>query len=100
MSHGGHHDPVEHVNDNHADDLLAVARAFGGHPDATAARAERIDRDRIDLAVDTPHGPAQTRVAFADPVADGDPDGLRAAFDDVARRAIAALAADREFDAP
>jgi len=93
MSHGRRHDPVDIVNDHHADDLLAAARAFGGHPDATAARAERIDREGMDLVVDTFRGPARTRVAFAEPVADGDPDGLRVAFADLARRANAALVA-------
>ncbi|MGI9052641.1 MAG: DUF2470 domain-containing protein [Ilumatobacteraceae bacterium] len=29
------------MNENHADDLVVIARAFG-HPDATAARVERI----------------------------------------------------------
>jgi hypothetical protein len=101
MSHGLHHDPVQHVNDNHADDLLAAARAFGGHPDATAARAERIDREGMDLVVDTPRGPAEAHLAFAEPVADGDPDALRGAFDDLARRANAAPTADStEPDAP
>lgn len=93
MSHGGRHDPVDIVNDHHADDLLAVARAFGGRPDATAARAERIDREGMDLVVDTPRGPVGTHVAFAEPVADGDPAGLRIAFANLVRRANAALAA-------
>lgn len=94
MSHGGRHDPVQHVNADHADDLLAAARAFGGHPDAIAARAERIDREGMDLLVDTPHGPAEARVGFTEPVADGDADGLRAAFADLALRARAALTTD------
>ena len=94
MSHGGHHDPVQHANDDHADDLLAAARAFGGHPDALAARAERIDRDGMDLSVDTPRGPAEARVMFNEPVADGDSRALRAAFADLARRARTVLAGD------
>lgn len=93
MSHGGRHDPTQHVNNDHADDLLAAARAFGGHADAVSARAERIDREGIDLVVDTPHGLAQTRVVFTEPVADGNAEGIRTAFADLARRARAALAA-------
>lgn len=93
MSHGRH--PVRHVNEGHADDLLAVARAFGGHPDATSARADRIDRDGIDLVLDTPRGTARSRVNFAQPVADGDPNGAPAAFRELAGRARAALDASR-----
>ncbi len=42
MSLGRRHDSVQCLNIHHADDLLAVARAFGGHPDATSAVAERV----------------------------------------------------------
>lgn len=90
MSHGRH--PVRHVNESHADDLLAVARAFGGHPGVTSARAERIDRDGIDLVLDTPRGTARAHVSFAVPMADGAPDGAPEAFRDLARRARATLA--------
>lgn len=93
MNHGAH-DPVEHVNDHHPDELLAIARAFGGHPDATSALAERIDPAGMDLVLDTPHGPVSARVGFAEPVADGDPGELRVAFVDLTDRARAALAAD------
>lgn len=93
MSHGHHLDPVQHINDNHAHDLLAAARAFGGHPDATSARAERVDREGIHLVLDTPRGQTAARVGFAEPVGGTSyPDGLRAAFADLARRARAALA--------
>lgn len=34
MGHGRHHDPVQHLNDDHAGDLVAMARALGGHPEA------------------------------------------------------------------
>lgn len=95
MSHGGRHDPVQHVNDNHAEDLLVVARAFGGHPDATAARAERVDRAGMDLLLETPGGLEETRVSFTEPVADDETGGLRTAFAGLALRARAALAADR-----
>ncbi len=35
-----------------------AARALGGYPDATAARAVRIDRYGLDLRVSTPRGDA------------------------------------------
>jgi putative heme iron utilization protein len=100
MSHGRHLDPVQHLNDDHAADLLAIARAIGGHRDATSARAKHIDRDGIDLVLVTPGGAATARVSFTEPVGD-DPDGLRAACVDLTRRARAALAADtRESTKP
>ncbi|MDQ3352867.1 MAG: DUF2470 domain-containing protein [Actinomycetota bacterium] len=98
MSHGQHSDPVQHVNDDHAEDLLVAARAFGGHPDATAALAERIDREGIDLVLATPRGPATAHVNFAE--TDLDTGGLPAAFAELTRRARATLAADsNESDA-
>ena len=56
MSHGRHADPLQHINTEHRDELLAAARAFGGHPNATSARAERVDPSGIDLVVETPAG--------------------------------------------
>ena len=85
------HDPRERLNEHHADDLLATARAFGGHPDAIYARAERVDRDGIDLAIRTPHGRETAHVAFAEPAA-----GIRMAFRTLARAARTALATDAD----
>lgn len=93
MSHRRHHDPVQRLNDHHGDDLLAIAQAFGGHADATAARAERVGPDGIDLALDTPDGHATVRVAFAEPAGDEDRGGLRMAVRALTRRARTALAA-------
>jgi hypothetical protein len=81
MSHRPAHDPGERLNEHHPDDLLAIVRAFGGHPDATSARAERIDREGIDLTIRTPQGPATARVAFVEP------SGIRMAFRTLARAA-------------
>jgi len=86
------HDPVQRVNDKHGGDLLAVARSFGRHPEATSARALRIDGDGIDLLLATPQGPVEARVCFAEPVSD--PKRMRAAFRDLTRRAQATLAGD------
>jgi heme iron utilization protein len=76
---------IAHLNEDHADALLAMARALGGYPDATAASCASIDRYGLDLDLDTPRGPAFTRVGFAEPVTR--PDGLRAATVELARRA-------------
>ncbi len=55
---------IAHLNQDHAGSLLMIAQTLGGYPDATAARCRRLDRRGIDLALATPRGPAQTRVAF------------------------------------
>jgi len=88
------HDPVPRLNDYHVDDLVLVARTLGGHPDATAARAEGVDRRGIDLTVDTPRGTATVRVAFREPVTDKTPSAVRGAFRALARQARARLASN------
>ena len=42
---------IKHLNEDHAHNLLDMARALGGHPDATDARCVRIDRYGLDLHV-------------------------------------------------
>jgi heme oxygenase (biliverdin-IX-beta and delta-forming) len=76
---------IAHLNADHADALLAMAQALGGHPDATAARCTAADRYGLDLSVDTPRGRATTRVGFAEPVTARD--GLRGATVALTRRA-------------
>ena len=55
-------DAVNHLNEDHADALLIMARAFGEYPDATEARCERADRYGLDLELETPQGARATRV--------------------------------------
>jgi heme iron utilization protein len=76
---------VRHLNEDHADALLDMARAIAGHTDATAATCLRADRYGLDLDVHTPRGRALTRVGFAEPAVA--PDGLRPATVELARRA-------------
>ena len=78
---------VSHLNEDHADALLAMARTVAGHTDATAARCLRADRYGLDLGVSTPRGDAPARVAFAERL--DRPDGLRAATVELAKRARA-----------
>jgi heme iron utilization protein len=75
----------EHLNDDHADALLVMAQALGGYPDATAATCTSIDRYGLDLDLDTPRGPAATRIGFDERVDVAD--GLRAATVALTRRA-------------
>lgn len=76
---------VDHLNEDHADALLDMARALAGHPDARAARCTGADRLGLDLEVDTPAGVQAARVAYAQPLQDAA--GLRAATVELARRA-------------
>ncbi|MEU8896107.1 DUF2470 domain-containing protein [Nocardia sp. NPDC048505] len=78
---------IEHLNADHADALLSMARALGGYPDASEASCERADRYGLDLRVVTPRGVARTRVGYVEPV-DG-VDQLRAATVELTRRSRA-----------
>ena len=76
---------VAHLNADHADALLDMARSLAGHPDATAATCTGADRYGLDLTVSTPRGIAPARVGFAG--ACSAPGDLRGATVELARRA-------------
>lgn len=80
---------IRHLNDDHPDALLAMARALGGHPDATAASCTGADRYGLDLRVETPRGTAPARVNYAEPISE--PDGMRSATVELARRSRSLL---------
>ncbi|WP_420835162.1 HugZ family protein [Williamsia herbipolensis] len=76
---------IDHLNDDHADSLTAMAQALGGFPDATGASCTAADRYGLDLKVSTPRGIAYTRVGYATPI--DSIDDLRAATVELAKRA-------------
>ncbi|ODR05989.1 pyridoxamine 5'-phosphate oxidase [Mycolicibacillus koreensis] len=76
---------VDHLNADHADSLLAMARVLGGYPDTIEAVCTGADRYGLDLKVTTPRGVAYTRAGYATPI--DRPDQLRAAATELARRA-------------
>jgi heme iron utilization protein len=80
---------VAHLNEDHDDALLDMARALAGYTDATQATCTSADRYGLDLVVHTPRGRAQVRVGFAEPITA--PNGLRSATVELARRARKAL---------
>ena len=82
---------IEHLNEDHDDALLDMARAIGGCPEATAARCVDADRTGLDLVAQTPDGETEVRVPYDEPI-DG-PEGLRKATVKLAHRARAELTA-------
>lgn len=83
---------ITHLNEDHDDALLDMARAIGDCPEATAARCVDADRTGLDLIATTPGGETEVRVPYDEPI-DG-PEGLRKATVKLAHRARAELAED------
>ncbi|APR84514.1 Putative heme iron utilization protein [Minicystis rosea] len=63
---------LAHMNDDHADAVLAYARGLAGEVDATIATMTAVDRYGFDLALETPRGSKTARLAFASEVASTD----------------------------
>jgi putative heme iron utilization protein len=80
---------IAHLNDDHADALLEMAQALGGHPDARAARCLDADRTGLDLLVETPTGDTEVRVEYDESIEE--PAGLRKATVKLAQKARAEL---------
>src|SRR4051794_5497599 len=76
---------VVHLNNDHAEALIAMAQVLGGYPDTTAATCTGADRYGLDLRVTTPRGVAYTRVGYASPI--DSIDELRSATVELTHRA-------------
>jgi putative heme iron utilization protein len=76
---------IAHLNADHADALVAMARTLGGYPDTTEAVCTGADRYGLDLRVSTDRGVAYTRVGYRAPIRSYDE--LRAATVELATRA-------------
>ena len=63
-------DIVANLNAHYDDSVLLIARALGGHHDATAAAVLGIDSIGIDYRVEGPTGQRTGRLDFPDPVPD------------------------------
>lgn len=60
---------VDHLNDDHPEDTLLLARELGGLPGATQARASSIDVAGLDLSVELADGEVvEVRLPFDEPV--------------------------------
>jgi heme oxygenase (biliverdin-IX-beta and delta-forming) len=76
---------LAHLNGDHAEALVAMARRLGGYPDTTAATCTGADRYGLDLRVVTPRGVAYTRVGYQTPI--DSIDELRSATVELTHRA-------------
>jgi heme iron utilization protein len=76
---------IAHLNADHAESLVAMAKVLGGYPDTTAATCTGADRYGLDLRVTTERGVAYTRVGYAEPIDSFDE--LRSATAELTRRA-------------
>jgi putative heme iron utilization protein len=80
---------IDHLNEDHPEALLDMARAIGGCPEATAARCLDADRTGLDLIAETPAGETEIRVPYDEPI--DEPAGLRKATVVLAKRAQQSL---------
>jgi heme oxygenase (biliverdin-IX-beta and delta-forming) len=79
---------LKHMNDDHADAVLAYVRGLAGVEDAAGATMTAVDRYGFDMAAATPKGPRAVRLAFDGPVSK--PDDVRRVLVAMAKRARAA----------
>jgi hypothetical protein len=85
---------LKHMNDDHADAVLAYARVLAGIPEALSATMTAVDRYGFELAVITPKGPRATRLEFD---ADGT-GGVSVATSDEVRRVLVAMVKRARLD--
>jgi putative heme iron utilization protein len=81
---------IEHMNDDHADALVAYARAFTRASEATDAVMMGVDRYGFELSVETEKGRRPARIAFPEPITT--PADARQAMIDLLKTARAKLA--------
>jgi heme iron utilization protein len=82
-------DIIAHMNDDHADAMVAYAKGLLRVPEATAATMTAVDRYGFDLAITTPSGPKAARLAFDEAL--DSTDAVRMAMVAMVKRARAAL---------
>jgi putative heme iron utilization protein len=61
---------ARHMNDDHPDDCVVLARAYGGVDSVTGARVVGVDSLGMDLAAEGPQGGLTVRVPWSEPLAD------------------------------
>jgi heme iron utilization protein len=87
MAHD-HGDVLQHINEDHPDDLLVAVRTLGGQAEATSARAVSVDRHGVDVIVHGPGGECEEELLFGEPIPEDEfPNGIRVAFVRMVREA-------------
>jgi putative heme iron utilization protein len=76
---------MEHMNTDHAESIVLMARTLGGRPDATEAVMTAVDRYGFDLVAGGSDGRAALRIGFDAPV--GTPAAVRPAMIRLVERA-------------
>jgi putative heme iron utilization protein len=76
---------IAHLNADHADALLDMARSLGGYPTATSARCLDTTTTTLILEATTPTGPQTLHIPYDTPITDAI--GLRKATVKLAHRA-------------
>jgi len=61
---------VDHMNDNHADSMVLLCKAFSKARDVAEVRMTSIDRYGFEMSAVTAKGPRPVRLAFDSPVHD------------------------------
>lgn len=59
-----------HMNDDHADDCIVIARAYSGVPEITSASVVGVDGAGMDLAAHAPDQSLTVRVPWSEPLPD------------------------------
>lgn len=88
---------IDHMNEDHADALVAYAQAFTRAAATERATMTGVDRYGFELSVETDKGPRPARIAFDAPLVDG-PDA-RSAMVALLKRAREQLASSSQGDA-
>jgi len=63
---------IEHMNEDHADAMVAYCHAFSRATDATAATMTGLDRYGFEMSAETGQGPRPIRLPFAEPIRSAD----------------------------
>ncbi|AKT43288.1 HugZ family protein [Chondromyces crocatus] len=89
---------LSHMNEDHADAVLAYAQALAGIVDATSATMVAVDRHGFELRAATPEGPRSARLGFPREVTSMDQ--VRVVMVELVREARARLAEQAPGGAP
>jgi putative heme iron utilization protein len=62
---------IEHMNDDHADSVLAYAQHFGDRREAATAELLNLNNKEMQIRIDTPSGPEELSIPFSHTLKNG-----------------------------